>query len=133
MRGKHESGPVPVELLGCDQYQEFNSELGCIRSSPGDNCGKVCGRVAIVKNIVVYEDSEYVLYSRFKTCGHFFTYPMPSEEIGILRVCDLHSVIEVAPTSTITGKMVLLPVSVSDSNRQTHVYMVSPLLHTFTL
>lgn len=132
LKGQHRNGPVPHELLGSCQYRELNCEVGCIRNSHGDNCVNVRGQVAIVKNIVVHDGTEYVVYTRFRTCNNFFTYPLPSQEIGIRRVCDLHWEVEFAPASEIRGKCVLLPLPVADgnTNRRTGMFMSAALLHT---
>ena len=131
LKGKHMNGPVPRELSDtiCQQYQELNGPFGCIRiTCHADNCVEVQGKVAVVKNIVVHDGTEYIVYVRFRTCSDFFMYPIPSQEIGISKVSDFHWQTEFAPVSEITGKVVLVPLTVAGGRRQT--YVAAPFLHS---
>jgi hypothetical protein len=133
-RKDHFYGPIPSALARGSQFKEIHLPLGLVSTSQGNNCVQINDEVVLIKNIVVLDETEYVVYSRFRRSGDFFTYPLSSKDIGISLVAELHSVVDYTPVSDISMKMVLLPLlsQAGQANNRNYSYLALPLLHIQT-
>ncbi|KAK0152150.1 hypothetical protein N1851_006460 [Merluccius polli] len=91
-KGEHGNGPLPEVFEG--EVQQFR-ELVCMSSgvhvkiANGDNCIRINQHVALVENILVYKDQEYIVYREFEKSEKFYDYPLDSREVGVLVVSHL--------------------------------------------
>ncbi|XP_063615608.1 uncharacterized protein LOC134788707 [Penaeus indicus] len=125
-RKLHIFGSTPNAILQGFQYKELHLPCGVISTAKGDNCILVNDRVVMVKNIVVSEGTEYVVFQRFRHSDNFFSYPLESTDLGICLVSMLNTSLDYTPVADIQRKMVLLPHS-SKGNKAS--YLAIPLLH----
>ena len=125
----HNQGPLPVEdiYLPCTQYKEVHLRHGhfktyAVCTNLPDNCVKINGKVALVRNIFECHRGVYIMYEIFSSCEPFFHYPMNSSLLDIHKVKNPNSVIHIASVHEIEGKYILL------SNENTCVAL--PIIHT---
>ena len=109
---EHQLGPLPFEFR---QYSQFSGikyiDLYC-SISYGDNCIKVDSSYGRVRNIFTYssddESETVVLFERFTQHSDFFTDPLKSSDLGILKVSTLCGNIESVLVSEIVCKFVMI-------------------------
>ncbi|KAJ8034244.1 hypothetical protein HOLleu_21001 [Holothuria leucospilota] len=109
LNGKHSNGPVPNELAGGTQYKQIQLPVGFVSCMPGDNCVEVQDKICVVKNIMVCRGQEFIVFERFRKTEDFFSYPVASRDIGLSLVSRKHYLLQFAPVSDVSKKIVLLP------------------------
>jgi hypothetical protein len=120
----HNSGPVPVQFFGANQYKEICRGNSVLSVEPGDNCITVNEHAACIQNILGIGSQTVIVYRPFHTEESLFTYPCDSALLGIKVVSDLDVSCSTCPLSSVTSKCVMLPYF-GDSQ-----YVVLPMLHT---
>ena len=81
LKGSHSGGPVPDRLLytPCQEYCEISAKNFTInRSHHGDKVIRVCGKIAVVRNIFQCRDDIYIVYNKFRRTAPLFQYPVDS-------------------------------------------------------
>jgi hypothetical protein len=126
---EHFQGPLPNEIRTGRQFRGGNFSVGYLSlTEHGNNCVQISGIVALVKNIVVVDDNEYIVYQVFRKSEDFFTYPVPSRDVGISVVWQPRPTTKYALISQIDCKIVLLPLPATPPRLVK--YLALPLMHT---
>jgi hypothetical protein len=91
---EHFQGPLPIEIRPSRQFRGGNFPFGYLSTGHGNNCIQIGEKIALVKNIVLHNNDEYIVYTVFKESEDFFTYPVPSSDVGISSVWKARSTVE---------------------------------------
>ena len=118
---EHYSEGIPRGLGHCRQYKRLRMNNVLISTNKGNNCIGIAYGVFILTNIVTNNTTTLLMCQKFIDVQDFFTYPLPSSQIGIKFVSKLSNDIVVHELSEFKGKYVILP--------HAHGFVVVPLLH----
>jgi hypothetical protein len=120
---RHLEGPVPAAFETCDaQYKEVFFRNICIKTSVGNNCIAVDGRVAVVRNILIHGNNKYIVIDEFLNQQSFFNHPLSSTDIGIFEVSCLSNRLKCIELTANVQKCVLFP--------SEDAFVSIPLLHS---
>ena len=127
VKQEHSEGPLHDCITSqCEyQYKELvHGRLHIKLTSPGDRFVLLKDTsIVSVENIVrTTSGSIGLLCRQFRVVQDFFSYPLPSREIGIFRLGDLGKKLTFHSLSEVVQKVVVLP--------QKHEYVCIPLIHT---
>jgi hypothetical protein len=86
-------------------------------------CSMKDGSVIIVKNLIDSENGPIIVGNKFSNTDDFYTYPIPSSLLGILKVSGLNEHPVYLNPDNVVQKCYLLPLSESES-------VCVPLLHS---
>lgn len=117
---KHHCGPVPRDFANSTQYKQVNLNGTFISTDESDRCVRVNGEIGVVRNILFHEGQIFLVYEQYETAAPFYSYPLRSDVLGILKVSGLTGHLKVANASDVDVKCVVLPFKRS--------YIVIPLM-----
>lgn len=81
------------------------------------------GQIVVLKNIILTEDDNVIFIGNtFINVGDFYTYPLNSSELGIIKVSELNNDKLIFRLQNIVAKCWLIPLK--------DEYACIPLLHT---
>jgi len=100
----HHDGPIPSHLNHFQQFREFHQTGFTVSLDEKNSCVLINGKPAIVRNFLQNDDKWMVVYQFFSDIQCFYTYPFPSDRLGIFSVSSNLQELAVAPTSRITRK-----------------------------
>ena len=110
LRQRHNAGPIPRGFERYAQYRKYNLSVSCIVShSDGDNCFRIRDSIVLVRNIMSDGETVLIVYQKFANARDFYSYPLPSSQIGIFWLSGRSEMLHVAQAHEITAKYVLLP------------------------
>lgn len=94
---------------------EVNDKDSCFKTSEG--------QIVILKNIIFRENNDIIFIGNiFINVEDFYTYPLNSSELGIVKVFELNNDKLTFPLKNIVAKCWLIPLK--------DEYICIPLLHT---
>lgn len=107
----HTSGPMMTEFFvhHSFQYKMYRHGNQIISTSSGTNCFDLEGKVAVVRNIVLFIGEIHVLFELFETGTAFFNYPIDSTSLGVHLLSKLSGHLASAPVTKFTKPIILLP------------------------
>ena len=106
----HENGPLPDVLVDGQQYQKVQTENYILKTCVKDSSVRILGEFCILKNIILSEEGQIsVVYQSFQTVEIFFTVPLESKLLGIVKVSNLNENLKIAKLADIEAKCVILP------------------------
>ena len=89
-RNKHRIGPLPYEYRKYSQFSDIYWGDMNFSIREADNCVRVGCEVGLIRNIIQSKGGEVrFLYEPFRTVSDFFDFPLPSSDLGILKVSKL--------------------------------------------
>ena len=125
----HILGPLPLELKGFYQFKGvYHTDL-YFSIEDGNNCVKVGSQYGLIRNIVckelLYSDQSEpaVIFEPFESFSDFFSDPLKSSDLGIVKVTRPSGHLKVVSMSQIACKYVRLPYK--------DKFVIVPLLHQF--
>lgn len=118
---------ITNEIIRGSQYRKVVIGNVCFRiGTDKDSCFKTLnGNVVLLKNLVYRHQTLFFVGCKFKKQEDFYTYPLPSSELGIICVSQLEDRKIAYPLNDIECKCYLIP------NQET--WLCVPLLHTISL
>ncbi|XP_071582262.1 uncharacterized protein [Temnothorax nylanderi] len=117
---------IADEIIRGPQYRKVTIGNVYFKIGKKDSCFKtVNGSVVLLKNLVYRHRTLFFIGCKFKKQEDFYTYPLPSSELGIICVSQLEERRVAYPVSDVQCKCYLIP------NRDNFLCM--PLLHTIPL
>jgi predicted XRE-type DNA-binding protein len=120
--GEHQSGVIPQGVGMCKQFKSAIVNGIRICTTAGDNCVTLGNDVILIKNILLSGSSDTLLvYQKFTELTDFFTYPLPSSDIGIYKSSGLSHEVHCVNVTAVVKKNVMLPY-MGD-------YVMFPLIH----
>lgn len=123
LRKEHKDGPVPTGFKNVSQFQEVVIGPSTINICRGaENCVKIGNSVALVMNIVLSDDSTYIVYKEYEQQDPFFDYPIISTDLGIFVVSNLSNDVQTKKLDDNIVKYAKLPYKGK--------FIAIPLLHT---
>lgn len=121
-RPKNNIGYVPRYYQDWAPFKSIFHNGYKLSSESGDNCLQIDNKVVVVHNILVGNDGEKkVVVKSFRTKVDFFTYPINSSDLGIVKVSHLRHHHEVVSLPNHAKKLALLPYK--------DTFIAFPLLH----
>jgi hypothetical protein len=122
---KHFKGPIPVGFEGAQQYSQLQLPGLFLSLKEPDNCVSVDkSRPMLVRNILTLNGETWIVCEAFSFTSSFFTYPLPSGNIGIVSVSGHQAAQNVVPLNSAVRKRVRLPIGNSTTQ-----FAVFPLVH----
>ena len=109
LKKEHHNGPLLAENLLCTQYKEVHSKNFTISLLDKDQCVMIGNDIAVVRNILFYDEEIHILYQKFRTLVDFFDYPLNSSTIRVHRASNLREALQVANLNNVQTKCVMLP------------------------
>lgn len=117
---------IADEIICGPQYRKVTIGNVVFKIGKKDSCFKTLnGSVVLLKNLVYRHRTLFFIGCKFKKQEDFYTYPLPSSELGIICVSQLEERRAAYPVSDIQCKCYLI------SNRDN--FLCIPLLHTIPL
>ncbi|EZA50973.1 hypothetical protein X777_10601 [Ooceraea biroi] len=105
------------KILVNDVIFEVNKRNSCFKTNTGE--------IVVLKNIICTENDIIFVGNIFSNVSDFYTYPLPSSELGIVKVSELSEERLVFSLNNIIAKCWLIPMR--------NKYVCIPLLHTFVV
>jgi hypothetical protein len=107
----HNEGPTVSEVDIQQQYKQVDTGSFRIKLTCGDRHVQLRkGDVVAVQNIVTDMDNNvWLIYRKFDDASDFFSYPMPSKELGIFRLGHLTQSLHRCLITEVLQKYVVLP------------------------
>lgn len=111
------------ENIHGEQFRKISVNDVIFEVNERDSCFKTnTGQIVILKNIVRREDNIIFVGNIFSNINDFYTYPLRSSELGIVKVSELIEERMLFTLNDIIAKCWLIPVR--------DEYVCIPLLHT---
>lgn len=109
---QHNNGPLTECVVDGHQFHKIETCKYVLKTSLKDSCVRVHGKVSLIKNIIMSGDAKIlIVYQSFQaTDSFFFTIPLESKLLGILKVSNLDENLHIARLSDIDAKYVILQV-----------------------
>lgn len=107
---KHFEGPAIPNQSCQHQYKQVYHN-GVFFSCSRDNCVQINDSFYLIRNIVVFEGSDetMLVVERFLRTKDYFTYPLNSSDLGIVKASNLSRRLELKQLGSIQKKYVLFP------------------------
>lgn len=105
----HNNGPIPDRLLNGCQYLKVETERYTLKVNHKDSCVRIDGKICRLQNIVSLENDIFLVYKVFQGEENFFTTPLESRLLGIVKVSNLDNILHVVKISELQSKCVILP------------------------
>jgi len=122
---RHCNGPLLEPLKNAQQFSKLYLPVGFLSIESGDNCVQLQdSKIVLIRNIVLLQNAQYIIYTSFATSDNFFTYPVASKSVEIILLSDPKETLQFCSVDKITNKLVLLPVEI-----HTDTYVAMPFLH----
>lgn len=109
LKGVHNQGLLPDFLLTGTQHTCGKTENNVFKLNQKDSCVRIRGNICLLQNLVHDESEVYIVYKKFTHVEDFFTVPLQSSLLGILKVSQTSDRIYTAKLSDVQAKCVLLP------------------------
>lgn len=112
------------ELIYGTQFKKKSVNNVILEMNDKDSCFKTNkGQIVVLKNIILREDDNVIFIDNiFINIGDFYTYPLNSSELGIIKVSELNSDKLIFPLKSVVAKCWLIPLG--------DEYVCISLLHT---
>jgi len=124
---EHCHGPIAegIEIANLKQFRKLAVNGLCICVGKRDGCVRLNDRsIVVIKNILKVSGGAVIVYSVFDIVEEFFTYPLPSSCLGIVRVSSLETEVRFTDVSNIAHKCIALPDALDDCD-----FVAFPMLH----
>lgn len=87
--------PLPDIIIDGHQFKKMNTGKYILKTNFEDSCVRIQGKFSLVKKIVLSSESEiYIVYQYFQETL-FFTSPLESKLIGIVKVSNLEDNVQI--------------------------------------
>ena len=96
--------PVPKGFEQAPQYKGVVRNGIRFTTENRDNCVIVQKCVALIVNLITLNEDILIVYRRFREASSFFSEPLDSAVLGIVKVTDLDNEIEVCHLKCVTDK-----------------------------
>lgn len=100
--------PLPDIIIDGHQFKKMNTGKYILKTNFEDSCVRIQGKFSLVKKIVLSSESEiYIVYQYFQETL-FFTSPLESKLIGIVKVSNLEDNVQIVKQDQVVAKCVVI-------------------------
>ena len=117
---------IANEIIDGLQFKRIMVNNTTFKCNVKDSCFKSAnGEITVLHNIVQRRDEVFFVGYSFTKMENAYQYPLPSSELGIVRLSDLSEERRIVPLVQVVAKCWLIP--------DGEYYLCFPLLHTMPL
>lgn len=109
-RKRHNTGPIPKELSGAQQYSELHTQRCTLGFQLHNHCCMLQDKfICIIVNILIFKGTNYLVIKKFRCIDNFYDIGILSTSIGIFKCSMLSTEMFVVPISAIETKCYKMP------------------------